>query len=266
MHVRLTMVGVLVAASLVSAQVNPYVGRWNITGTGPDTDKVYFLEVKQNGAGLEGLFLDRVAHATPVSWIRVEGGELAWQYGGGGETLPKPACGPVYRARLENGKLIGHHTTPGEPCPSPQRAGRGGAGGNAPTTGAAPPAPAPREINWVGVRQPVWPPSNANGTHTFGTPVMLVGPGVGKDVWTGTTPTCVDRWAIVDGLWKNEAPKPGERPTCNPYRKRSSRTSRLTLNSIWTKARTAGCTSAADTSCSSRSGKTPVRPLPGVRP
>ena len=42
---------------------------------------------------------------------------------------------------------------------------------------AAAPRPAPREINWVGVRQPVWPPSNANGRHTYGTPVVLVGPG-----------------------------------------------------------------------------------------
>src|SRR6266852_4941615 len=105
MRVKVTSLVLLVAASaVVAGQQNSYVGRWNITGTGPDTDKVYFLEVKQNGDQLEGLFLDRVAHATPVSWIRVENGELAWQYGGGGETLPKPACGPVYRARLENGK------------------------------------------------------------------------------------------------------------------------------------------------------------------
>src|SRR3954469_13567057 len=138
MRVHQTLAVVLVAASSLSAQSNPYVGRWNITGTGPDTDKVYFLEVKQNGSELQGLFLDRVAHATPVSWIRVENGELAWQYGGGGETLPKPACGPVYRARLENGKLIGQHSTPGDPCPSAQR-------GNAPVSaGAAPAAVPPR--------------------------------------------------------------------------------------------------------------------------
>src|SRR4051794_41902056 len=110
MRVRMIVFSVLLAASAaLSAQQSPFVGRWNITGTGPDSDKVYFLEVKQNGAELEGLFLDRSAHATPVSWIRGENGELAWQYGGGGETLPKPACGPTYRARLEKGKLIGHH-------------------------------------------------------------------------------------------------------------------------------------------------------------
>src|SRR5262249_47516014 len=96
----------LFAAAMVTAaatqQQNPYVGRWNITGTGPDTKLIYFLEVKQAGDHLEGLFLDRTAHATPVSWIKVVDGELQWQYGGGAETLPKPACGPLYHAKLDN--------------------------------------------------------------------------------------------------------------------------------------------------------------------
>ena len=118
----LVLGAVAVAAVVaVSAQQNPYVGRWNITGTGADARKVYFLEVKEVGGKLEGLFLDRGGHATPVSWIKVENGELQWQYGGGGETLPKPACGPLYRAKLEGGKLIGHHETPGEPCPQTPR-------------------------------------------------------------------------------------------------------------------------------------------------
>jgi hypothetical protein len=38
-------------------------------------------------------------------------------------------------------------------------------------------------------------------------------------VWTGIKPTCEDRWTIADGIWKNDTPKPGERPTCNPYSK-----------------------------------------------
>ena len=57
---------VAVVGLSAQAQQNPYVGRWNITGTGPDTGKVYFLEVKQNGDKLEGLFLDRGGHATPA--------------------------------------------------------------------------------------------------------------------------------------------------------------------------------------------------------
>jgi hypothetical protein len=133
----------------------------------------------------------------------------------------------VFRARIESGKLVGRHTTPGDPCPSAQRGARAGgapAAGAAPAAGraAAPAAPAapptPREISWVGVRQPVWPASNANGNHTYGKPVVLVGPGVSKEVWTAK-PNCEDRWTIVDGVWKNETPKPGERSTCNPISK-----------------------------------------------
>src|ERR1700741_4148509 len=148
------VVTVLVAAYVVvAAQQNPFVGRWNLTGTGSDNHLIYFLEVKQVGDHLEGMFLDRVAHAQPIPMIKVENGELTWQFGPG-DTLPKPACGPVYHARIENGKLIGHHETRVDPCPSPgERAGEGAAAAAPATTPAAPPkpAPAPRTINWVGV-------------------------------------------------------------------------------------------------------------------
>jgi len=80
------------------------------------------------------------------------------------------------------------------------------------------------------VRQPTWPPSNANGNHTYGKPVVIVGPGVGKEVWSGLTPDtwqspCEDRWTVADGVVKNETPKPAqpgqpaEKPTCNIFTK-----------------------------------------------
>ena len=224
---RKTMVfsALLVAAATVaatvgglSAQDNPYLGRWNITGTGPDSGKVYFLEVRQDGDSLAGLFLDRGGHATPVAWIKVEGGELHWQHGGNGETLPKPSCGPLYRAKIEGGTLVGQHTTPGTPCPP--RAGSAAA--KAAQKAAPKAAPAPQTVHWVGVRQPVFPPTNANGPHTYGPPVVIVGPGVGKDVWTGLTSDtsrspCVDRWTMADGVMTNQMPAQGERSTCNPY-------------------------------------------------
>jgi hypothetical protein len=196
----------LVALGL-SAQQSAFVGRWNITGTGADTDKVYFLEVTQKGDQLEGRFLNRTAHATPLAWIRVEGNELVFQYGRGegGPADPVRACGPIYRARMENGKLIGHHTP--EPCTLPAR-------GGAATPAAAAPAsaPAPR-VNWVGVRQPVWPPSNANANHAYGKPVVLIGPGVGLDVWTGQTAAHPGGWKVADGIFSNEP------PTYNPVSK-----------------------------------------------
>ena len=207
MRVKLISCAVAVAATMSSGvvvgQQSPYVGRWNLKGTGPDTDKVYWLEVKENGGQLEGRFLNRSAHATPLAWIRVENNELVFQYGRGEGTPEDPvkACGPVYRARAENGKLIGHHTP--APCVLP---------------GATPP-PAPatpaKEVQWVGTRQPVWPPSNANGAHTYGKPVVLVGPGVGLDVWmpTGDGHGKTDGWKIVNGVLTNEP------PTFNPASK-----------------------------------------------
>src|SRR5262245_31993409 len=74
---------VAVITAVVAGQDTPYVGRWNLKGTGPDTDKVYWLEVKANGTQLEGRFLNRSAHATPLAWIRVENNELVFQYGRG---------------------------------------------------------------------------------------------------------------------------------------------------------------------------------------
>jgi hypothetical protein len=190
------------AAGTIVAQSNPFVGRWNLRGTGPDTDKVYWLEVTDSGNGLAGRFLNRTAHATPLAWVRIENGELVFQYGRGegGAADPVRACGPIYRARAEKGRLIGRHTP--EPCVLP--------GAPAPK----PPAVPPQEIHWIGERQPVWPPSNANGSHAYGTPVALVGPGVGLDVWTGAgTYGKADGWKIVDGALINEP------PTYNPMSK-----------------------------------------------
>lgn len=231
MRVKFTVIALLAVASAVAfgqQNQNPYVGRWNLQGTGPDTDKVYWLEITQKGDQLEGRFLNRSAHATPLAWVRVEGNELVFQYGRGEGTPEDPveACGPIYRARAENGKLIGRHTP--APCNLPPR-GRANApaGGAAPAATApaapAPAAPAPTatakppaaEIHWIGTRQPTWPPANANGTHTYGKPVVLVGPGVGLDVWTGQTAQRTGGWKIDDGVLVNE---PGN-STFNPISK-----------------------------------------------
>jgi hypothetical protein len=205
MRVKVTVAALLaVASAMVFAQQgqNPFAGRWNLRGTGPDTDKVYWLEITQKGDQLEGRFLNRSAHATPLAWVRVEGKELVFRYGRG-EGLPESPVvegGPVYRAHLENGKLIGHHVL--EPR-------------NAPAAGAAASAkpPAPTEVHWIGTRQPTWPPSNANGSHSYGKPVVLVGPGVGLEVWTGATAEKSGGWKIENGILSN-AP-----PTFNPISK-----------------------------------------------
>ena len=79
-------------------------------------------------------------------------------------------------------------------------------------------------VHWVGTRQPVWPYSNANGYHTYGKPVVLVGQGVGQEAWTGNSEgnwqaPCLNRWTFANGTMANAVGAQGERPTCNHYSK-----------------------------------------------
>ena len=228
--------GAAVLSGVAAQQKNAFVAKWEITETSPNPKNIYFLDVVDKGDHLEAKFLDRVAHATPVAWIRVEGNDLVWQQGNGSDTLPKPSCGPIYRAQLQGGKLVGSHTTPGDPCPPQNRAARAGgrgadarggdASGRCRAAAPAPPKapPAPVEHHWVGVHQPVFPPSNANGNHTYGPAVVIVGPGKGKEMWSGLTADtwqneCVDRWTFENGTMKNAVGGRGEKPTCNIFTK-----------------------------------------------
>ncbi len=195
MKVTFTLVAVIVGVSLLSAtgQQNPYLGRWNMTGVAPDTAYVYWLEIKQEGDALTGLFLNRGGHATPLATVKVENGELVFQgFAGGRAGAPPAAGGPVYRARVEGGKLIGRHelTVGG---------GRGRANDpNAPP----PPPPTTRTVNWIGVRPPAWPEANANGRHTYGKPVALFD-GKSLDGWTGQGMPAPKGWSVEDGTAVN---------------------------------------------------------------
>jgi hypothetical protein len=111
--------------------------------------------------------------------VTVTNGELTFRGGQAG----KPT-GPEYRARVEDGRLVGRHTL------------------SSPATGG--PAAAERVVNWVGVRPPVWPASNANDAHTYGPPVVLFD---GRtldsfDVQIAGRPM---GWSVVDGVAGNEA-------------------------------------------------------------
>jgi hypothetical protein len=187
---RLTStVSALALAAVVAtaaAQQNPYLGRWNITGTGDAAANVYWLEVTEQPDGsLTGMFLNRVGNPVRLGVVKVENGELVFRTG----SVERPS-GPEYRAKIENGKLVGRHSM----------TVRGRRGGD-PT--ATPPAPTERVINWVGVRPPVWPAANANGRHTYGTPVSLID-GASFDAWGVQNPNRPMRWTIVDGVMTNE--------------------------------------------------------------
>ena len=183
----------LVSFTQAHQAANPFLGQWNITGVAPDTNYVYWLELKQENGKLASLFLNRTSHPIPLTAVKIENNELIFQAGG---TTEKPT-GPEFHAKVVDGKLIASFTqTPRPPA----------AGAPAPTT----PPPAPRTVNLVGVRPPTWPPANANGAHEYGVPVVLYDetmkdkdPATLFDVQNTRSPI---NWLIEDGLLTNKAP------------------------------------------------------------
>jgi hypothetical protein len=146
---------------------SPFAGRWNLTGIGADADHIYWLEIKDDAGKLSGMFLNRGGSPVPLFVAKVENGELIFQTG----SAARP--GPEFRARLKaDGKLAG--------------SGVEGA----------------RKVMWEGAHPPVWPAANANGTHTYGSPVVLFD-GTSLDAWGVQDPTKPMNWSIVDGSMTN---------------------------------------------------------------
>lgn len=177
------LLAVALLTPTVSAQSNPFLGAWNMTGTGEDTAFVYWLKVEQGPDGLTGRFLNRTGSPVNLGVVKIEGDELVFQMG-----RPDALNGPEFRARIEGGRLVGRHTL--------RTGGRGGA------------APTERIVNWVGVRPPTWPESNANAAHKYGTPVVLFDTATKPtmDAFGVQHATRPMNWSVVDGLMVNEPP------------------------------------------------------------
>ena len=171
----LTIVAAAVLVSVLLPAAAPqnqgFLGRWNLTGTGQDSDRVYWLEVTETGGKLSGMFLNRGGSPVPVASIAVNGGELVFQVAPGSNNQP----GPEFQAKLDGAKLVGT-TKAGE-----------------------------RTVNFVGVRPPKWPASNANGTHKYGTPVELFA-GTTADAFDYQAGTYPITWKVEDGVLTNEPP------------------------------------------------------------
>ena len=187
---------IALAASLVSAptahQATPFLGAWNITGTGQDSAIIYWLEVKQEPGGLSGMFLNRVGNPNPLGIVRVEGDELIFRMG----TAEKPN-GPEYRAKVENGRLVGRHTVT-------EGGGRGRGRASDPNA-PPPPPPTERTVSWVGVRLPEFPGANANANHRYDAPIELYD-GKSLDMWTTQFPNRPFGWKIENGAMTNDHP------------------------------------------------------------
>jgi hypothetical protein len=146
---------------------SPFAGRWNLTGIGADADHIYWLEIKDDAGKLSGMFLNRGGSPVPLFVAKVEDGELIFQTG----NAARP--GPEFRARVKaGGKLTGWGMEDA------------------------------RKVMWEGVHPPVWPPANANGAHTYGSPVVLFD-GTSLDAWGVQDPTRPMNWSIVDGSMTN---------------------------------------------------------------
>ena len=167
----LSVVLAFAALRPVGAQTQGFLGRWNMTGTGADANRVYWLEVTEQSGQLKGMFLNRSSSPLALESVKVENGTLIFQLPPGRDNKP----GLEFRAKLEGGKLIG--TVPDRD----------------------------RTINWVGVRPPKWPASDANGKHAYGTPVALFD-GKSLDAFVPQTGDKIQNWAVADGIATNTPP------------------------------------------------------------
>jgi hypothetical protein len=173
MITALSAAALLIVATLAtgSAQTQGFLGRWNLTGTGEDANRVYWLEVSEEGGQLSGMFLNRSGNPIKLASIAVQGKELVFQLPVGNNKQP----GAEFRAALDGGKLVG-------------------------TTQAA-----DRTINFVGVRPPKWPPSNANAKHSYGKPVDLFD-GKSWEAFDTQPSTYPITWTVEDGVLTNAPP------------------------------------------------------------
>lgn len=169
---RFVIAAIAVACTVAgtSAQQNPYLGRWNLTGTGENSANVYWLEIKQEGGQLTGMFLNRGGHPLKLGSVKVENGELIFQTG-----PPARGTAPEFHARLQGVKLNGSVKL------------------------------GDRTVEFVGVRPPKWGPANANGPHKFGKPVELFD-GKSMDAWDVQNKTRPSNWTVVDGVMTNTPP------------------------------------------------------------
>jgi hypothetical protein len=157
------------AAATMDADQKDFLGRWNLTGTGADGNAVYWLEVKEEGGTLSGMFLNRGGSPVKLAAIEVKGDELVFT-----TAAPEGRTGQTFRAKRKGDGLEGSTTA------------------------------RDRTIAFTGARPPKWPAANANAAHTYGTPVELFD-GKTLDTWSLQLSDRPSGWSIVDGAMTNQA-------------------------------------------------------------
>jgi len=166
-RIRALILFTLVATTVtLRADQKAFLGRWTLMGGG-ERPGAYWLEVKDEGGKLTAKFLNRGGHPLAMENVRVEGDELIF-------TTPKSGANQTFSEF--RGKVNGDKIT------ATLKSGE-------------------RTVDLSGGRPPKWPPSNANGHHAFGTPVVLFD-GKSLDAFGGQRPGELN-WSIEDGVMTN---------------------------------------------------------------
>jgi hypothetical protein len=154
---------VLALAAPALAQDKAFLGKWDISATGPDGPRVYWLEVKDDGGQLQGWFLNRWGSVFKLPSLAIQNGELNFE-------LPNPK--QTYTAKVEGGKLMGKVVTEKE------------------------------TVNFVGVRPPKWGAYDANAAHKMGKSVELFN-GKDMSDWGVQVEGKASGWTVTDGVMAN---------------------------------------------------------------
>jgi hypothetical protein len=168
----------LVAIAAFAADTD-FNGRWDITAQVSSRPIAYWLEL--NGAGgpnPSGWFVSAYGgDRNKIDSIQVKDGELIFSFNPPANREGKQPRTPVWRARLNRGKLEGTFAAVGQ---------------------TKPPTP------FIGVRAPEIADKD-DGSWTEGTPVKLFN---GKDLsgWRALNPSAEMKWSVVDGVLRNAPP------------------------------------------------------------
>jgi hypothetical protein len=90
------------AAVTMHADQQAFLGRWNLTGTGADSNAVYWLELKAEGGTLSGMFLNRGGSPVKLAAVEVKGDELIFT-----TAAPEGRTGQTFRAKRKGAGLEG---------------------------------------------------------------------------------------------------------------------------------------------------------------
>jgi hypothetical protein len=157
-----------VSASASPAGEDAFLGRWDITATGPQSGlpRNCWLELRRDDGVLKGRFNAGGGAVFDLPQVAIERGELKFQYPRGERETQQ-----VWQATVKGGRLVGTALVNGE------------------------------TLSWSGLRGPVWPATPPR--RKPGKPIDLFN---GKDVsgWLCQDPRRPMGWFVKDGILMNE--------------------------------------------------------------